>query len=157
MAKFQFKLKAVEDFRTKKEQKMLEELSVSQRNYQQKINDKKMLLAKKQESFLRKNDLLSRDASINDIRIQEEYIVGLKHQIVRADQAIIRARRFLEQDMKKYIQARRERMMVDRLKEKALEEFKIEQARLEQKQLDDLITMRARLNHGPIEGEEEIA
>jgi hypothetical protein len=48
MAKFQFKLKAVEEFRTKKEQKMLEELSVSQRNYQQKINDKKILLAKKQ-------------------------------------------------------------------------------------------------------------
>jgi len=157
MAKFQFKLKTVEEFRTKKEQKMLEELSVSQRNYQQKINEKKVLLTKKQESFARKNELLSRDASINDIRILEEYIVGLKHQIVRADQAIIRSRRFLEQDMKKYIQARRERMMVDRLKEKALEEFKIEQSRLEQKQLDDLITMRARLNHGPIDGEEEIA
>jgi flagellar biosynthesis chaperone FliJ len=48
-------------------------------------------------------------------------------------------------------------MMIDKLKEKALEEFKLEQSRLEQKQLDDLITMRARLNHGPIDDEEEIA
>jgi flagellar biosynthesis chaperone FliJ len=48
-------------------------------------------------------------------------------------------------------------MMIDRLKEKALEEFKLEQSRLEQRKLDDLITMRARLNHGPIDSEEEIA
>jgi len=157
MAKFRFELEAVEKFRMQKEQKMLEELSISQKNYQDKINQKKQLLAKKQDAFVRKNEMLSCDAAINDIRLQEEFITGLKHQLVRADQAIIRARRFLEQDMKKYIQARRERMIIDKLKEKALEEFKLEQSRLEQKQLDDLITMRARLNHGPIDGEEEIA
>jgi flagellar biosynthesis chaperone FliJ len=59
--------------------------------------------------------------------------------------------------MKNYIVARKERMMIDRLKEKALEDFKIEESRLQQRRLDDLITMRSRLNHGPIEGEEEIA
>lgn len=157
MAKFRFQLDAVEKIRVQKEQKMLEELAASQRNYQQKIAEKKALLAKKQESFIRKNELLSRDASINDIRLIEEYISGLKQNILRADQAIIRSRRFVDQDMRKYINARKERMMIDRLKEKALEEFKIEQSRLEQKKLDDLITMRARLNHGPIDGEEEIA
>ena len=157
MAKFQFQLHTVEKVRIQKEQKMLEELSISQKKYQEKIADKKALLAKKQDSFVRKNELVSQDASINDIRLLEEYIIGLKQHIIRADQAIIRARRFLEQAMRHYVQARRERMMVDRLKEKAITEFKIEQNRLEQKQLDDLITMRARLNHGPIDGEEEIA
>lgn len=157
MAKFQFQLQAVEKVRLQKEQKMLEELSISQQKYQEKISEKKVLLNKKQESFIRKNELASRDASINEIRLIEEYIVGLKQSIIRADQAIIRSRRFLEQAMRQYVHARRERMMIDRLKEKALEEFKVEQGRLEQKQLDDLITMRARLNHGPIDGEEEIA
>ena len=157
MAKFRFKLDAVEKIRVQKEQKMLEELANSQRNYQGRISEKRALMAKKQESFVKKNELLSRDASINEIRLMEEYIVGLKQQIIRADQAIIRARRFVDQDMRKYIAARKERMMIDRLKEKAMEEFKVEQSRLEQKKLDDLITMRARLNHGPIEGEEEIA
>ena len=157
MAKFQFQLQTVEKVRVQKEQKMLEELSVSQGKYQEKITNKKNLITKKQDSFVRKNELVSMDASINDIRLLEEYIVGLKQNIIRADQEIIRARRFLEQDMRKYINARRERMMIDRLKEKAMTEFKIEQNRLEQKQLDDLITMRARLNHGPIDGEEEIA
>jgi flagellar export protein FliJ len=79
----------------------------------------------------------------------------LKHQLIRADQAIVRSRRFLDQAMRNYILARRERMMIDRLKEKALEEFKLEQSRLEQKNLDDLITMRTRLNHGPLAEEEE--
>ena len=157
MAKFQFQLQTVEKVRVQKEQKMLEELSLSQQKYQEKIANKKELLKRKQESFLNKNELVSRDASINEIRLLEEYISGLKQHIIRADQEIIRSRRFLDQAMRQYIHARRERMMIDRLKEKAMVEFKIEQNRLEQKQLDDLITMRARLNHGPIDGEEEIA
>jgi flagellar FliJ protein len=157
MAKFKFQLEAVEKVRTQKEQKMLEELSIAQKNYLQKIEDKKALLAKKQNAFIQKNELVSRDSSVNEIRLVEEYIVGLKAGLVRADQAIIRSRRFLEQAMRQYIQARKEKMMVDKLKEKALEEFEMEQSRLEQKRLDDLITMRARLNHGPIQDEEEIA
>ncbi len=157
MAKFKFQLETVEKVRTQKEQKMLEELSLCQRAYQEKVETKKELLHKKQKSFQRKNELVSRDSSINEIRLVEDYITGLKQQIVRADQAIIRSRRFLEQAMKQYIQARRERMMIERLKEKAFDEFKVEQSRLAQKSLDDLITMRARLNHGPIENEEEIA
>lgn len=161
MAKFKFQLETVEKVRIQKEQKMLEELSHAQKAYQEKIAAKRALLEKKQKMFLQKNELMSRDANINEIRLIEDYIVGLKQQIIRADQAIIRSRRFLDQAMRHYIVARRERMMIDRLKEKALEEFKIEQSRLEQKQLDDLITMRSRLNHGPITddftGEEEIA
>lgn len=157
MARFQFQLQAVEKVRTQKEQKMLEELSISQQKYQEKISKKKQLLNKKLESFTHKNELVSRDASINEIRLIEEYITGLKQNIIRADQEIIRARRFLDQAMRQYIHARRERMMIDRLKEKAMTEFKVEQNRLEQKKLDDLITMRSRLNHGPIDGEEEIA
>src|ERR1035437_7559716 len=157
MAKFHFQLQTVEKVRIQKEQKMLEELSISQGKYQEKITSKKELLNKKQESFVGKNELVSRDASINEIRLLEEYITGLKQNIIRADQEIIRTRRFLDQAMRHYINARRERMMIDRLKEKAMTEFKVEQNRLEQKQLDDLITMRARLNHGPIDGEEEIA
>ena len=157
MAKFKFQLESVEKVRLQKEQKMLEVLSESQRDYLAKIQAKRGLLAKKQLAFERKNELVSRDASINEIRLSEDYITGLNSHIVKADQAIIRARRFLDQAMRNYIAARKERMMIDRLKEKALEEFKLEQSRLEQRKLDDLITMRARLNHGPIDSEEEIA
>ena len=157
MAKFKFKLDSVEKVRLQTEQKKLEELSLCQRTYQEKIAHKKSLLSKKQESFLSKNELVSRDASINDIRLIEDYITGLNHQVIRADQSIIRSRRFLDQAMRHYIAARRERMMIDRLKEKALEEFKLGEARLAQKNLDDLITMRSRLNHGPLDAEEEIA
>jgi flagellar FliJ protein len=157
MAKFKFQLEPVEKVRIQKEQKMLQELSESQRAYQAKISDKRLLLQKKQEAFEKKNEFASRDSTVNEIRLQEDYITGLKARIVKADQAILRARRFLEQAMRHFIQARKERMMMDRLREKAFEEFKREQARLEQKRLDDLITMRSRLNHGPVSEEEEIA
>ena len=155
MAKFKFQLESVEKVRLQKEQKKLEELSLSQRAYQEKIAAKKELLEKKQKAFGSRTELLSHDASINDIRTLEDYILWIKHQIVRSDQAIIRSRRFLDQAMRHYIIARRERMMIDRLKEKAQAEFKIMQSRLEQKNLDDLITMRIRLNQGPLESEVE--
>ena len=136
---------------------MLEILSDSQRDYLSKIQAKRDLLSMKQRAFESKNELVSRDASINEIRLSEDYIFGLNAQIIKADQAIIRARRFLDQAMRNYISSRKERIMIDRLKEKALEEFRLEQSRLEQRKLDDLITMRARLNHGPIDSEEEFA
>jgi flagellar FliJ protein len=157
MAKFKFQLESVEKVRLQKEQKMLEALSESQRDYLARIQAKRDLLGKKQNAFEKKNELVSRDASINEIRLSEDYITGLNAMIIKADQAIIRARRFLDQAMRNYIHARKERMMIDRLKEKAFDEFKVEQSRLEQRRLDDLITMRARLNHGPIDSEEEIA
>jgi flagellar FliJ protein len=157
MAKFKFQLESVEKVRLQKEQKMLEALSESQRDYLARIQAKRDLLGKKQNAFEKKNELVSRDASINEIKLSEDYITGLNAMIIKADQAIIRARRFLDQAMRNYIHARKERMMIDRLKEKAFDEFKVEQSRLEQRRLDDLITMRARLNHGPIDSEEEIA
>ncbi len=152
MAKFKFSLAAVERVRIQKEQMALEEMSSYQRIYQEKIAAKKDLLDKKQKAFEEKNSLSAQASSIIKFQLVEEYIDGLKQHIIRADQAIIRARRFLDQAMRKYILARRERKMIDRLKEKALEAFKLEQARAEQKQLDDLVTMRSRLSH-----EEEIA
>ena len=157
MAKFKFQLDSVEKVRLQTEQKKLEELSLCQRTYQEKIAYKKEILEKKKNSFISKNELVSQDALINDIRLLEDYIVGLNQQVIRADQAIIRSRRFLDQSMRHYILARRERMMIDRLKEKALEEFKLSEARLAQKNLDDLITMRTRLKQGPLDSEEEIA
>lgn len=157
MAKFQFKLEAVEMLKKQNEQKALEELGQYQRNFQEKIDAKRMLQEKKQKAFVSKNELLSRDAGVVEIRGIEDYISGLNQQLQRADQAIVRARRFLEQAMRQYIQARKEKKMIDRLHEKELEAFRLEQAKLEQKKIDDLISVRARLNNGPIENEEEIA
>ncbi|NDG85619.1 MAG: flagellar export protein FliJ, partial [Proteobacteria bacterium] len=157
MAKFKFQLESVEKVRKMKEQKMLEALSESQRAYLEKINIKRDLLAKKQTAFDGKNGLSGQSTNVNEIRLFEDFIEGLKLRIQRADQAIIRARRFLDQAMRNYIQARKERMMIDRLREKAYEEFRLGQSRLEQKVLDDLMTMRARMNPTPVKGEEESA
>ncbi len=131
-------------------------MSIQQKIYQEKINYKKELITKKSNAFLAKNEMLTRDSNVNEIRLQEEYISGINQRLLRADQAIVRARRFLEQAMREYIKARKERKMVDRIKEKAVETFKINQNRLEQKNMDDLISMRSRLNHALIDQEEEL-
>jgi flagellar FliJ protein len=157
MAKFKFELESVEKVRKMKEQKMLEALSESQRVYLEKINAKRDLISEKEAAFERKNSLSGTVTTVNEIRLSEDFIEGLKARIQRADQAIIRARRFLDQAMRNYIHARKERMMIDRLREKALEEFRIGQSRLEQKVLDDLMTMRARMKQDPESAEEESA
>lgn len=103
MAKFKFQLEAVEKVRIQKEQKKLEELSASQRAYQEKLTEKTNLLNKKQEAFAHKNGLNEKGANITEIKLSDDYIQGLKQNIIKADQAIIRSRRFLEQSMRQYI------------------------------------------------------
>lgn len=151
MAKFNFRLEAVENLKKQSEQKALEELSHYQRIFMEKLELKQEIMDKKKNAFAAKNELLSKDANINEIRGYDDYITGLNVQIIKADQAIIRTRRFLEQAMKQYVQKRKEKMMLEKLHEKDFVEFKQEQARLLQKQLDDLISVRARLNHGPLD------
>lgn len=148
MAKFKFHLESVEKVRIQKEQRMLQELAQAQRVYQEKISVKRDLLNKKKDAISAKNNLHQAVMNVQSIALSEDYIEGLKYHLIRADQAILRARRFLDQAMRNYIVSRRERMMIDRLKEKALEEYKKEQSKKAQKQLDDLMVMRDRMKSG---------
>lgn len=142
MAKFRFNLDAVERVRKIAEEQALQEMASYQQKYQAAIQVKKDLIQKRENALSRRENLGVEVVSSTDYALMESHLRGIEAQMIRADQNIVRARRFLEQSMRAYIKARKEKSMIDKLHEKALANWKIEQSRKEQKQIDDLVSSR---------------
>lgn len=151
MRKFRFKFEAVSRVRTQKEQEALRLVGEAQRLLNAEIGRKDALSSSLQNSLSRRESLGSVPVTSLAFKLEDDFIVGTKHRMLQADHAIQRARRHVERAMYGFLLARRDRKVVDRLREKAKAEYKREQSRREQRDLDDLYTMRARLR------EEEVA
>lgn len=140
MSKFRFSLETVERIRKISEEKALSDFSLAQKKFLEEV-------AKKEAAIKARSQAMSDRAALSvarpsDYATLENYIQGLSKSIQVADQAILRARRFLNAAFRTYVGAKKSRMMIDSLKEKALAEFKRERAKKEQKEIDDLVSMR---------------
>jgi flagellar protein FliJ len=142
MAKYRFPLEAVERVRKIAEEQALQEMASYQQKFQQAIQHKKDLLSNREAQLSRRENLSLESVKPADYALVESHIRGIEQQLIKADQAIVRARRFLEQAMRAYIKARKEKSMMDKLRERSLAQWKVEQARLEQKQIDDMVSTR---------------
>lgn len=74
--------------------------------------------------------------------IADEFANGQKIRIAKQREVIRERNMDVEQRQEELILAARERKTLEKLREKKLEEFKIENKRKEQKDTDDMITMR---------------
>lgn len=148
MRKFRFKLSAVEQVRKNKEREALTALSDAQRILQAEISRKIKLLQALDDSLNRREKLSLKEASSVDYRVEEDFITGNKIRIQSVDRSILRASKGVEKAMAHYLQCRKQRKMVDKLREKALEAHQDEQATRENRAMDDLSIMRFRINKG---------
>ncbi len=140
MSKFRFNLETVERVRKVSEEKALSDFSVAQRKFLEEVAKKETAIKSREKAMLDRAALSIARAS--DYTTLENYILGLGKSIQIADQAIIRARRQLNAAFRVYVGAKKSRMMIDSLKEKALADFKREKSKREQKEIDDLVSMR---------------
>lgn len=72
----------------------------------------------------------------------DEFILGQKIRIEKQREVVRERMMDVEQRQEELIIAARERKTLEKLKEKKIEEFKIEQKRKELKEIDDIVTMR---------------
>jgi flagellar protein FliJ len=140
MRKFRFNLETVERVRKISEEKALTEFSQAQKKFLDEV-------AKKEAAVKSREKAMSDRASMQVARAADyatftNYILGLGRSIQIADQAILRARRQLNAAFRVYVGAKKSRLMIDTLREKAFEEFKKEKSKREQKEVDDLVSMR---------------
>lgn len=146
MARFRFKFEAVADVRKRAEDQALRVFAQAQQGVQAAVHHKERLLGELNDTLLRREALGSRPTSGLSFQLETEFITGIKQRIVQADQAIVRANRALQKAMAGYLFARREKKIIETLREKQLHNFKAEQKKREQKELDDLYLMRARMS-----------
>lgn len=143
--KFRFRLEAVEKVRHAKEQEALRGLAHAQMKYQEALNHKQWLMEETESALKRRETLATTAQPVLAYQLENEFINGNKVRIVQADQAIFRARKFVEKALKEVILAKRAVKAIEKLREKAYAEFKIEVRKKEQKDLEELYVSRQRL------------
>lgn len=143
--KFRFRLEAVEKVRRAKEQETLRGLASAQAKYQETLRHKQWLMEETQSALQRREMLAATPQPVLAYQLETEFITGNKVRIMQADQAIFRARKFVEKALKEVIAAKRAVKAIENLREKAFTEYKIEVRKKEQKELEELYVSRQRM------------
>ncbi len=141
--RFRFRLEAVERVRKAKEQETLRALALAQAKYQDALNAKRKILEDNDRALARREALAGVPQPVLAYQMENEFIAGNRVRIVHSDQAIFRARKFVEKALREVIAAKRALRAIEVLREKAYEEFKTALRKREQKQLEEVYATRS--------------
>ena len=146
--RFKFKFATVLEVRKNKEREALRGFSDKQFKYKIELDKKEILRSQLQISLGRREDLSNQTVAIEQYLTEQDFIMGTKHRLVQADQAISRAKRDLEKFQQVYLFCRKQTRMIEVLFEQAQAQFKKNALKRENRELDDFMIMRARLGQG---------
>jgi flagellar export protein FliJ len=140
--KFKFRLEAVERVRRAKEQETLRALAYAQAKYQETLQIKMRLMEETETALARREKLANTAQPVLAYQLENEFITGNKQRILQSDQAITRARKFVEKALREVITAKRALKGIELLREKAFLEFKTALRKKEQKEKEEIYTYR---------------
>jgi flagellar export protein FliJ len=147
MKKFQFALETVRKVRKAQEQEALLALSQARQKMQAEIQAKNSLVFGLSAALMRREELAKNNAtSASAFELEHLFIEGQKTRITHAELRINRAQRGVDQAMRKLTEARKKTEMMEKLREKALSDYRVQRNRYERVQADDLNVMRARMS-----------
>jgi flagellar FliJ protein len=154
MKKFQFRLQAVLEERKKTEEVRLRDFTLAQRVLQKFIDELNRLETRLLDSY-KECDQAKASNSIEVLQTFENFIDGTKKRIEWKRQEIERGKKITEKKRLEYVAARQKREVLEKLKERKVEEHKLMEKKRELKNLDDLYVMRAILRTREIEEEDQ--
>ena len=112
----------------------------------QKLEEEKLKLVSMQNQITENIDALrssiTKSISPMEIRRYNNTIERLKHQIQVQEEVIKSAEAFVEEKRQELVQAMKERKALEIVRDKAREEFNLEQNLAEQKQVDELVSFK---------------
>jgi len=134
---FQFRLQKVLDYRVHIEDKLKAELAELKA-----IRD--FLLAEREEAREKQSAMLTRMAEsefdVTALQLMRLYIERLDREIARKNREIAETEKRIELKRPEVVEARRDRKVMERLRESQERSYRREQLRVEQKMLDELGT-----------------
>jgi len=134
---FQFRLQKVLDYRVHIEDKLKAELAELKA-----IRD--FLLAEREEAREKQSAMLTRMAEsefdVTALQLMRLYIERLDREIARKHREIAETEKRIELKRPEVVEARRDRKVMERLRESQERSYRREQLRVEQKMLDELGT-----------------
>lgn len=148
MRRFRFQFETVLTARKTREEEALRALGLAQQAYQGELRIKAALSNDLEASLRRRESLGIDPIGAAAFQLEDDFISGQKHRLIRAEQAILRASRGVEKALRHYLSTKRQTRMIETLREKAYLDFKKALAKYEQKQADEMTVMRDRLKEG---------
>ncbi|HCL57252.1 MAG TPA: flagellar export protein FliJ [Spirochaetia bacterium] len=138
MKRFVFRLQKVLDYRfqieNKKKLALAEQISL----YNQ-------LKEKIEEGKLKKNSLLNKISKFSEDPVQlhfvQQCLTGISQTFINSEKEMEEVQKKIDIARLSYLEAKKQREIFEKLKEKAYEEFKYNQKREEQKQIDEFSRM----------------
>src|SRR5690242_14925181 len=113
MKKFRFRFESVLEMRKRLENESLKNLAESQRFLQEQIERKNFYKKELDKSLERREALGSVSVFISAYHSEEYYITGVKQRIYQSEQAVFRANKNVEKFTKKYLNAKKQRRIME--------------------------------------------
>lgn len=144
MKKFVFRLESVRKFREQKEHEALRYLSEAKRLLIVETEKKDSLVREMNESRVRLENLGKQPTGINNFQLEQDFINGSRKRIEQAVIAIKRAERTVEKATEYYLHTKKNKEILEVLKEKEIEKFRKEKIKHETKEMNDLYVIRSK-------------
>ncbi len=137
MKKFDFKLQKLLEIRQKKEDQERVELAKASGAYQFVLNKKEKILSNVRITLdnLKKN---KNNLSLKELQDYDRLVRNSENSIRVIDVEIEAKRRVMQEHIDKYAALKRERRVVETLRDKALKKYEFESNREEQKETDEI-------------------
>lgn len=143
MKSFKFKFEVVERHRKQKEDEALSMLALAQEKLKEEINKRNSLISSMNSSLQRREELGDFPLSKGHFQLEDEFISGQKIRIKNADLEIERAKNRVGKVFSYFLKCRKDKKIIERLRENELDKHKKEVKKSEQKIQDDLYVMRS--------------
>ena len=142
MARFQFRLQQYLGVKEQIEEQKELEYAHALRQVEEEKQRLRDMINQRQEAIENMRQMLQRHISTVEIRRYNNTIERLKHHILVQEQRVKAAEKFAEEKRQELIQAMKERKALEIVRDKAHEEFMLEQNLAEQKLVDELVSFK---------------
>ena len=138
MAKFRYSLQSILDIKLKMETQAKQEFSMAKNRVDEEERKLALLFRRKREYEDEARELLSGTLNVREIEDTRNAILTMEQYIVLQEQQVSIAQAKLEEAREKMTELMKERKTHESLKEKAFEEFLMEENKQESKSIDEL-------------------
>ncbi len=141
---FKFKLQSVLEYRINLEEKIQGEFSQAKRDLEEHRAALKALIAQREKLINDLRNLKQMAIPADDIASMISSVDYVRNQEKTQEEIIQKAREALEQKRSELMEAVKNRKVIEKLRDKHAEEYRIEQGELEQKNSDEMSVLKFR-------------
>jgi len=138
MARFRYSLQSILDIKLKMETQAKQEFSIAKSQLDEEEEKLEFLFQRKESYEDEARELLSGTLNVRDMEEARNAILTMKDYIVHQEEQVAIAQANLEKARGKMTELMKERKTHESLKEKAFEEFLMEENKQESKSIDEL-------------------